>query len=552
MIDLKKVLFFLPLLLVLLLCIPVILPYFHSGYFPTHDGEWAVVRLGDMFRELHDKQIPPRFSINLNFGYGYPLFNFAYPGPYYFAIIFYFLKFGFVNAIKITFALSVFVSAIGMYVLSKKIWKNMLAGIVSSLLYIYLPYRLVDLYVRGSIGESVAFAVVPFLFYAIIKLSEGKNTFRWIAVGALSLAALILSHNIMTVLFSIPLGIFALYGIFKKTKNAVPLISSLVLGFFLSAFFWLPALAEEHLIILSKIPIADRSLYFVTIHQLLFSPWGYGVPTAAHPFTYQMGIPQFILFLTAFGFSLFQFKKIKHHQDAVLCFILCLTTSGMSLLLFSPALFIWKYMPLLKEINYPWTLLGPLGFLMALIAGYVSSQKKILQYICIAGAVLAGILILPNAHPNYFVDHGDSYYLTNDATTTSSSELMPLWVKKNPFKRPDQPIEILNNNGTVTPLVLNSKKILFSLNLTQNSVIQINTIYYPGWKILVDGNPTVISYNNRYGVMQFNSSAGSHTVNATFGETPLRLAADIVSFIAFFVTIILLLPLPFFTEKNKS
>jgi hypothetical protein len=48
---LKKLLFqTLPFLIILLLCVPVILPYFNSGYFPTHDGEWAVVRLGDMFR----------------------------------------------------------------------------------------------------------------------------------------------------------------------------------------------------------------------------------------------------------------------------------------------------------------------------------------------------------------------------------------------------------------------------------------------------------------------------------------------------------------------
>ena len=70
--------------------VPLILPYFKSGFFPTHDGEWAVVRLAEMYREIKDFQFPARFSGYLNFEYGYPLFNFAYPMPYYFGLIFIF------------------------------------------------------------------------------------------------------------------------------------------------------------------------------------------------------------------------------------------------------------------------------------------------------------------------------------------------------------------------------------------------------------------------------------------------------------------------------
>ncbi len=149
----KSLRFYLGILLFsIIISIPLIIPYFHSGYFPTHDGEWAVVRLSDMFRELRDFQIPPRYSGNLNFGYGYPLFNFTYPLPYYVGILIHLLGFGFVDSIKIIFALSAPLSAFFMFLASRKIWGNNWAGIVSSALYLYFPYRLVDLFVRGSIG----------------------------------------------------------------------------------------------------------------------------------------------------------------------------------------------------------------------------------------------------------------------------------------------------------------------------------------------------------------------------------------------------------------
>src|SRR5688572_1719993 len=132
-----------------LISIPLILPFMQKGYFPTHDGEWAVVRMGDMFRSLRDQQLPVRYSGNLNFSYGYPLFNFTYPAPYYIGTVFHFFNIGFVDSVKLLFALSVIVSSLTMFLLATEIWKNKIAGLLSAVFYLYLPYRIVDLYARG-------------------------------------------------------------------------------------------------------------------------------------------------------------------------------------------------------------------------------------------------------------------------------------------------------------------------------------------------------------------------------------------------------------------
>src|SRR3990167_4895703 len=240
----------------LLISAPIILPFFHTGYFPTHDGEWAVVRLADMFRMLRDFQIPARYSGELNFGYGYPLFNFAYPFPYYLGIAIHFLGFGFVNTIKIIFAGSVIFSAFFMFLASRNLWKNTWAGIISSILYVYFPYRMVDLYVRGSIGESLSFALFPLLFYLAIKLIEKPSYFLVLGI-AVSLAGLVMTHNIMTVLF-LPVWIVFIASkiIFDKKKDAAKsIIISIFLGIGISAFFWIPAIFEKHLILLSQTPI---------------------------------------------------------------------------------------------------------------------------------------------------------------------------------------------------------------------------------------------------------------------------------------------------------
>ncbi|MEK7450504.1 MAG: 6-pyruvoyl-tetrahydropterin synthase-related protein [Patescibacteria group bacterium] len=526
--------------------IPVILPFFHTGYFPTHDGEWAIVRLGDMFRTLRDFQIPARYSGSLNFGYGYPLFNFTYPLPYYLGIFIYMLGTGFVGAIRILFASSVLLSAFFMFFASSILWKNKWAGIISAILYIYFPYRMVDLYVRGSIGESLSFVLFPLLFYLAIKLTD-KSSFLLIGGIAVSVASLVMAHNIMAVLF-MPLYLVFILIQAENKKAVKPLFISIILGFGLSAFFWIPALFEKSNILLAKIPIADRSLYFVTLKQFIFPRWGYGVPTDPNGFSYQLGLVHlaiFIIVVLFLSFLLIKNKKYFKEYSIKIAYILTIITAFFIFLLFRPSEFLWEKIPLLSEINYPWITLGILGFLISLLAGFLSKQVLGRYSMVFLGAI-AIFVVLPYAKPQQYINKGDSYYLTNDATTTSSNELMPLWVKKMPLRIAEKKVEIMQGNGDIENIFSNSKQINFSINALTKTDVKVNTIYYPGWKIYVDKISTKISYKNEQGVMEISIPPGRHTVSANFEDTPLRLASNIIALSTFLILLLLV------TFGNKS
>ncbi|OGH14270.1 MAG: hypothetical protein A2687_01435 [Candidatus Levybacteria bacterium RIFCSPHIGHO2_01_FULL_38_26] len=562
-------------LFVLLVTIPVIVPFFHSGYFPTHDGEWAVVRLADMFRSLRDFQIPVRYSGALNFGYGYPLFNFAYPLPYYLGTLIHFLGIGFIDTIKILFAGSVALSALFMFLASRSLWKNSWAGVASSILYVYFPYRMVDLYVRGSIGESLSFALFPLLFYLAIKLIEKPSYFLVLGI-AVSLAGLVMTHNIMTVLF-LPVWIVFIASkiIFDKKKDAAKsIIISIFLGIGISAFFWIPAIFEKHLILLSQTPIADRSLYFVKLPQLLQGGGGYGVPTDPNGFGYQFGLPHLaILFIAIFILLLAISRSRELAKFARITVLLIVVILFYILLLFKPSAFLWENLPLLSEINYPWTALGILGFLTSLLAGFLCMQKYT-RYIVFLLALAAVALVLPYAKPQYFVNRGDDFYLTNEATTTSSDELMPLWVKEKPTERFAEKVEIVEGVGAVSNVYYNSKEITFDVLTEENMTVRVNTIYYPGWNAIIyapachpelarlaakrvsgsflrffgfqpqndnecGGKELAIDYSNNKGVMDLQIPSGENKVELKFSETPLRIFADFITLTSFLVLLLL-------------
>lgn len=528
------VLYFEIFILALIISIPIILPYLRTGYFPTHDGEWAVIRLSDMYREIKDLQFPARYSGYLNFEYGYPLFNFAYPLPYYIGLIFVALKFGFVNSIKILFSLSVILSFFSMFILSSSVWKNKWGGFISSVLYIYVPYRLVDLYVRGSIGESLSFVLFPLILFGIKRIYDNKSVSNIFLVGFLY-SLLIMTHNIMTVLFGLIIIFIVIAALMGKKINFVfRLFLSLIFALILSAFFWIPAIFEKNLILLSKIPIANRDIYFVKPMELVIPKWGYGVPTDPNGFGYQIGLTLLAVFFIALALLISSLLK-KRYKDSMTALFLTLSTLLISLLFFSPTSIIWSHVPLLSEINYPWTLLAIVIFLISLLAGYFTKFGKYFILLGVGIAIVSIILFIPHAKPESYVNRGDSFYTTNQATTTSSNEFMPLWVKKQPDKSFNQKVEI--ETGTVKNLSYNSRKISFSLDLPRNEKVRINTIYYPGWNFKSDNVAIPINYSNLEGLIDLNINKGSHTITGMFTETPLRLFSDIVSVCGFIIFI---------------
>ena len=268
------------------------------------------------------------------------------------------------------------------------------------------------------------------------------------------------------------------------------------------------------------------------------------MPIDTNGFGYQIGLPQILAFCLVLVLVL-----IKKNKERNIGLFLVLSTISVSFLLFSPSSFVWKYTPLLAEINYPWIMLGIIAFLISLIAGYLTKFGKILTIPAVILAVSAIILFLPHAKPEQFVNRGDDFYLTNQATTTSSNELMPLWVNKLPNKKAEKKVEALK--GSVENLSFNSRKINFALDLPAEEKVKINTIYYPGWSLYIDGKKTNIDYDNQYGLMTLSIKEGKHFVSGVFSETPVRLISDLIS-LGSMLTVVVFLFLNLKTSKSKA
>ena len=202
--------------LIILSIIPV-LNLFHSGLPVTHDGQDHVVRIANFYQNLSEGNIIPRWAGNLNWGYGHPILEFLYPLPSYIASLFHFLGFSLVDSTRIVFGLGMVMSLMFMY-MWLSLFLNKYSAIFGAVLYTYAPYRFVETYVRGDIGENLAFAFIPLVLYFIYKLYK-KNDYKLATLGGVSLAFLILSHNAISLMFTPFIMVYCLYLIWLSKFN---------------------------------------------------------------------------------------------------------------------------------------------------------------------------------------------------------------------------------------------------------------------------------------------------------------------------------------------
>lgn len=497
-------------LILIIFSMPAILPLFNKGFFQSDDGEWMIIRAASFYSAFRDGQFPVRYLSSLNYGYGYPVANFLYPGFMYLSVPIHVLGFGFVDTIKIILGLSMVGSAIFCYLWLSKFFDK-LSSFVGALFYLYTPYHLLDLYKRGSVGEVLSLAVMPFVLWQI----ERKSLF-WTALG---IAFLIISHNTLAILF---LGLILIYlsldiYVSKDKRNLLrKYLLMPIFGLGISSFFWIPAFFELKYTVFSQTQVSEWSKYFSNLSLI--------------------GISTFFVFVLTIIFFIMGIIKLSKHRLTGIFLAIGILSLFFASSFSSP---LWNVLPV-SFIQFPFRFLSltivSISFLAACVISTAPNRLKI--PITVLSLIILTLSAKPFLTPSEFFDKGEGFYATNMDTTTVKNEYMQKWVKEKPIERFKEKVEIVEGIGSVNNLVYNSKKIVFNADVQDNIRVRINTIYYPGWRLMVDDNDTAISYANEQGVMEILVPKGNHLVQARFEETSLRLASDIISVLSIFVLLL--------------
>jgi hypothetical protein len=521
------------LLVLVILVLPAFAVLIRPGYFPMHDDIQGM-RLLQMANCIADLQIPCRWVPDMGFGFGYPQFNFYAPLPYYSVIPLVLVGGSILESVKVIFVVSVIGAAVGMYLLGSYFW-GIRGGIVSALFYVYAPYRALNMYVRGAVGELWGMMFLPFVFYFTLKVLEGSK--KSILPLSLSVAGLALSHNI-TVIMILPF--YILFVVFSKKlslKKIVNLGISGVWGLGLSAFFVLPAFFEKGHVHVETIlqGYFNYLAHFISVRQIFLSTfWGYGVSVLGEldTMSFTVGILHWIIPVLSI-FLLVYLNRLAKAKLVVLFFILGLMGLFMA---HSRSVFLWNNIPVASYIQFPWRFLAIGTFFFSTAAGGIVAALPNKRAKTTLIAILFLVLILFYGSffkPKNWIDTTDSEKFSGESwqkqQTISIFDYLPIYAKYPPASSAQEKPEILDAEGRFLNGGKGTNWQKWEIEMEGEGKLRLQLFDFPVWEVKVDDEAVVIDNGNDLGLITVSVPKGAHAIDARLRDTNLRRFSNLLT-----------------------
>ena len=363
-----------------------VLPAFLFGPPLGHSLANNLVWLSSFDAGLWRGEVYPRWMPELWFGAGAPDFYFYGPLPFWVTST---LGRGICWTCDVPSLLNagsfiiLAISGLGYFLFASR-FLDLNRALIAAGVYMILPYHLmIDWGVRQALGELAAFSVFPFIGYFLVGLSRGK---RWSSVGlAISVAALILCHLPSVVICATVLVPMALYYGFEKKRLPSETFAFIghaafwaVVGLGVSAFYWLPAFG-----LLSS--VSSQTLWqsaFNWSHWLFFD--GQREPNEALTMLMKVWLIGVTIFIVV------AFTRLRKNIELAVWVTLPLLIAWVFLTPLSWPL--WRYLPFLQAIQFPWRFMMMAEFALPLAIGFLVSQGR--RSVLAAGLVVAIFSVL--------------------------------------------------------------------------------------------------------------------------------------------------------------
>jgi hypothetical protein len=363
--------------LVLLLSVFAVGPLLQPGYFwGAHDAKNSVYFLFEFDQSIRDGILWPRWGPHWGFGYGYPFWNIYGPLAYFVGEVFVLSGLDYVAAVKVVFGLSLLLSGASMYLFARRLLGSA-GGLIAALVYVYSPYHIFDVYVRAALAESFAFVFIPLVFWGLYELVERPRP-AWVVGAALAYTGLVVTSNVLLVLITPVAVVFvgvlvalrvrdelrqtpgrdrtAWQALRRLISTGLPPTLALVAAFGLLAGFLLPALVERNYVRLDQW-FGGRYAFggdFVYPFQLFSPAWGFGasVPGPDDDTGFQLGLLPVILYACSF----LAVPRIRTTGSRRALYLWQAITAGAVFLMTPLSEPLWRWVPLLVTVQFPWRL----------------------------------------------------------------------------------------------------------------------------------------------------------------------------------------------------
>jgi hypothetical protein len=505
----------------------IVSPFLVKGNASGHDFEFHLWSWMDAAHSWHAGVWFPRWAEQANWNYGEPRFVFYPPVSWMLgAALSLVLPWKMVPGAFIVVALTL--AGVTMFRLARE-YLPAADSVVAGALFAANPYHMVVVYWRSAFAELLVSALFPLVVLYALRLPRQ----RWRAVAPLALVfGLIWLTNVPGALMTSYALALLLAVIAWQERSARPLLFgglAIAVGLMLAAVYIVPAAAEQPWVRIRDVLSAGLK----PDENFLFSRSSDELHTAFNSLVSWVAVIQIVAMAIAFWAA--RSMRVRLRKLWWPLVVLGVFASVIMTRITSP---LWRLVPKAEFIQFPWRWLVVLSFSVAFLAtaSFVTRQHKILQW------VLAAVLLLVigrwlTAKFEWWDPGGvdDTIVTVHDIGYEGSDEYAPLATDHTDLKQEQPQTAFLRGDTTVEAEDATEvhswgpEEKAFSVEAEKPERLVLRLLWYPAWKVEVNGRVAAAEPREDTGEMVVPLAAGKNEIRLRLVRTKDRTAGGWVS-----------------------
>lgn len=530
----------LALLLVAVAATAVIAPMFFLGNASGHDFQFHLASWLDVAGQWREGTFFPRWAEWANWGYGEPRFVFYPPASWMLgATLGTLLPWKMAPGAFIWLALVL--AGYSMWRFARE-WLTPHEAAAAAVLYAVNPYHLIIVYYRADFAELLASALLPLALCGMVRLL--RQGWRGVHFLAVPFALIWLANAPAAVLATYSLMLLFFVACILR-RNLRPLLLggvSMAAGFGLAAFYIFPAAYEQRWVQIRQVlaDLLSPEQNFLFTHaidpEFLFFNWKVS------------GVAMGVMLVT--GIAAVIVARRRRELPEIWWMLLALGSATV-LLMFPPSVFLWRTLPKLEFVQFPWRWLGVLDFVFAFFLAAAIGRAKRPWLGGLAIAIVLTTLASALVYDGWW-DSEDIPVLTKSIQTgrgyEGTDEYQPLGSDRYELPGSDPQGEIIGKpapriqdfdvetsafkpapDGTVRVERWTANEKRLTTASATPVTLALRLLDYPGWRAQVDGKSVQPGAAPETAQMLVALPAGAHEVEVEFTSTWDRITGAIIS-----------------------
>ncbi len=497
------------------------IPFFFLGTPSGHDVEFHLYSWLEVVSQWKHGIVYPRWAALAHFAYGEPRFIFYPPASWTLgAILSAIFPWTVVSCIYIWVVLVA--AGVSMFVLARR-WLDRRDAIFAAVLYAVNPYHLVIVYWRSAFAELLASCLVPLLLLFVLKaVNEGR---RAMVPLALVLAASWLTNAPAAVMIHYSLALLVVYFAWQCRSARMLYLGAgaLVLGGCLASFYLLPAIYEQRWINIAQV-VSEGSRpadNFLFIHTT----------DADHDafnriISWAAALEMIAILVVAW------MTKLWRESKRQLWMVLLGWAAVCSVLMFPVSALLWKVLPKIQFMQFPWRWLLCLSMIFSLL---VTVQRRwwLRGAIC-AASLLVIVAAWHRVQAPWWDNAGDLREMQDNmergAGYEGTDEYTPLGAEPGTLDKEARNVTVDGPaHAAIHVQQWDAETRIFTAEMSAADRVAVRLFQYPAWRVQVNGREVAAAAREQTGQMMVPVSAGMNRVQIRFVRTWDRAVGGCIS-----------------------